>query len=44
MPYPHIIDLQSLNKAKDDCTLGIPGADEAIKAALNVVCNILEDV
>jgi hypothetical protein len=44
MPYPHIIDLQSLNKAKDDRTLGIPGADEAIKAALNIVCNIPDDV
>jgi hypothetical protein len=44
MPYPHIIDLQSLNKAKDNRTLGIPDANEAIKAALNIFCNILEDI
>ncbi|KAH9982059.1 hypothetical protein BGW80DRAFT_1247044 [Lactifluus volemus] len=44
MSYPPILDIQSLNKAKDDCTLGTPGAAEAIKAALEVVCNIPDDI
>ncbi|KAH9952273.1 hypothetical protein BGW80DRAFT_1470841 [Lactifluus volemus] len=44
MSYPPILDIQSLNKAKDDRTLGTPGAAEAIKAALEVVCNIPDDI
>ncbi|KAH9971768.1 hypothetical protein BGW80DRAFT_1460428 [Lactifluus volemus] len=44
MSYPPILDIQSLNRAKDNCTLGTPGTAEAIKAALEVVCNIPDDI
>ncbi|KAH9979614.1 hypothetical protein BGW80DRAFT_1455299 [Lactifluus volemus] len=44
MSYPPILDLQSFNKAKDDRTLEVPGAAEAINAAVEVVCKIPDDV
>ncbi|KAH9954262.1 hypothetical protein BGW80DRAFT_1467891 [Lactifluus volemus] len=44
MSYPPILDLQSFNKAKDDRTLEVPGAAEAINAAVEVVCKIPDDI
>jgi hypothetical protein len=44
MSYPPILNIQSLNKVKDDCTLGTPSAAKAIKAALKVVCNIPDNI
>jgi hypothetical protein len=37
MSYPPILDIQSFNRAKDNHILGIPSADEAIKAAIRVI-------
>jgi hypothetical protein len=44
MPYPFILNILSFNKAKDNCVLGTLGADEAIKGALKIVCNIPDDI
>jgi hypothetical protein len=37
MSFPPVIDFLSFLKAKDEATLGTPGADKAIKAAMAVI-------
>jgi hypothetical protein len=44
MSYPHIFNIQSFNKAKEDYTLGTPGVDKATKVALEVVYKIPNNI
>jgi hypothetical protein len=44
MPYPPILNILSFNKAKDNHILETPGADEAIKEVLKIVCDIPDDI
>jgi hypothetical protein len=44
MSLPPITDLQSFLFAKDQCKLGTPGADKAIKAAVKVIEAIPKDI
>jgi hypothetical protein len=39
MSYPPVIDLLSYHRAKDDATLSVPGADDAINTAMAVIDN-----
>jgi hypothetical protein len=43
MSYPPIIDLQSFLRAKDEASIGTPGAEDSINAAMAVIDNHKDD-
>jgi hypothetical protein len=43
MSYPPILDLQSYLRAKDEASLGTPGAEDAINMAMAVIDNSDDD-
>jgi hypothetical protein len=43
MPYPPILNFPSYLRAKDESTLGTPGAEEAINTAMAVINDADDD-
>jgi hypothetical protein len=43
MSYPPVLDLQSYLRAKDEASLGTPGAEDAINVAMAVINNSDDD-
>jgi hypothetical protein len=43
MSYPPVLDLQSYLRAKDEASLGTPGAEDAINMAMAVIDNSDDD-
>jgi hypothetical protein len=44
MSYSPVINLQSYHKVKDDASLGIPGTDDVINAAMAVIDNYNDSI
>jgi hypothetical protein len=44
MSFPLVINLQSYHRAKDESTLGTPGAEDAINVAMAIIDNSTDNI